>query len=297
MDADELNTCLADARSKLLDVRRKRILPFRDEKVLTAWNGLMIGALARGAAVTCDTRLLEAAYNALGFVTEKLRAANGRLLRSSHQGEASVPAFLEDYAFLCWGMIELHQAAGDQTVLDDALGLAGEMLELFLDEAAGGFFDTASDADQVLMRMKSIYDGAVPSGNSLACLSLLRLGMIVGDERLKREGERCLHAFMGSVMDQPVAHLQMVNALDFFLGPNVDITLVGNRNDPAMKAMLRSIHARFIPGLVLHFREGDDPDGHQALGGVPTAYLCTNMACRPPVNDPDDLEQLLAELL
>ena len=212
--ADELTNRLEDACTRLLEERGKRIMPFRDEKVLTSWNGLMIAALARGAAVSGDTRLLEAARNAARFVGKKLRAANGRLLRSIHQGETSVPAFLEDYAFLCWGMIELYQADGEPAALDNALGLAREMLDLFHDDTDGGFFDTASDADQVLMRMKNIYDGAVPSGNSIACLNLLRLGMICSDEALKVEGERSLHAFMGSAVVQPVAHLQLVWLLE-----------------------------------------------------------------------------------
>jgi len=295
--ADQLTLHLADARTRLLEKREKRIMPFRDEKVLTSWNGLMIGALARGGAVTGEPRLLQAARAAVRFIGEKLRSGSGRLLRSSHRGDASVPAFLEDYAFLCWGMIELYQAGGEPSDLEQALGLAREMLELFHDDGDGGFFDTASDADQVLVRMKSFYDGSVPSGNSIACLSLLRLGMICSDETLKAVGERGLHTFMGSALAQPVAHLQLVNALDFFLGPNVEITLVGDRSDPAMIEMLASIHGRFIPGLVLRFRDGDDPEGHHAIDGRPTAYLCTQMACRPAVNSPEDLENMLAELL
>jgi len=297
ISADELAGCLAAARSRLLEERRKRIMPFRDEKVVTSWNGLMIGALARGAAVTGETRLLAAARNAVRFIEEKLRDANGRLLRSSHHGGASVPAFLEDYAFLCWGMIELYQAGGEPSDLDAALGLAREMLELFHDEAGGGFFDTASDSVEILVRIKNIYDGAVPSGNSLACLCMLRLGMLCNEPKLKEKGERGLNSFLGSVVSQPVAHLQVVNALDFMVGPNVDITLVGDRKDPAMVEMLRSIHSRFIPGLVLRFREDGDVDGHHAIGGRPTAYLCTQMACRPPMNDPEDFENLLMELL
>jgi uncharacterized protein YyaL (SSP411 family) len=296
LDEEELVRRLEDARSRLLEVRGKRIAPFRDEKILAAWNGLMIAALARGAAVSGDLRLLEAARGAAGFVGGKLRAPDGRLLRSYHQGVASVPAFLEDYAFLCWGLIELYQADGEPAMLQGALGLAREMLELFGDGAGGGFFDTASKADHILVRMKNSHDGAIPSGNSIACLCLLRLGKISGDEELVRAGERCLVFWMGGVAGQPVASVQMVSALDFFLGPDVDITLVGDREDPGARELLHVIHRHFIPNLVLRFREEGGDAAYSMVGGRPTAYVCAKGACHPPVSDAAGLEQLLGEV-
>jgi uncharacterized protein len=297
LDPDDLDVCLANAGSKLLDARKKRVMPFRDEKVLTSWNGLMIAALARGGAVSGDTGLLEAAEKAACFVRTNLRSPTGRLLRSYYQGEASVPAFLEDYAFLCWGLIELYQATGDTEILVEAVALVGEILELFSDEVNGGFYDTGSDVSDVLVRMKSIYDGAIPSGNSIACLCLLKLGKITFDEKLLQTGEQCLNSCMGNVRPQPVAHLQMVNALDFFLGPDVDITLVGDRNDTAIKEMLRIIHGLYIPGLVLRFRKDGDHNGYRVIDGHASAYICTKGACRPPVNNVVEFEQLLGEVL
>jgi uncharacterized protein YyaL (SSP411 family) len=296
LELGELSKRLAVARSKLLDVRKNRVQPFRDEKILVAWNGLMIAALARGAGVSGDKGLLDAAVSAARFVDAHLRSGSGRLLRSYHLGEASGPAFLEDHAFLCWGMIELYQVSGNQEYLDKALVLSGEMLELFQDGAHGGFFDTGSDVKVDLVRMKNIYDGAIPSGNAIACLCLLRLGKITFDDRLLQAGAQSLEACLGNVKQQPVAHLQMVNALDFYLGPDVDITLVGDSEDPAVKEMVRAIYGRFAPGLVLRFRNGGDHDGHRAIDGRPTAFVCAKGACRPPVNDVNEFELLLNEV-
>jgi hypothetical protein len=297
LELDELSKRLSAARSKLLDVRKNRVQPFRDEKILASWNGLMIAALARGAGVSGDKGLLDAAERAARFVDAHLRSQAGRLLRSYHLGEASGPAFLEDHAFLCWGMIELYQVSGNQEYLAKALALAGEILELFHDGANGGFFDTGSDVEEVLLRMKSIYDGAIPSGNSIACMCLLRLGKITFDDRLLQAGAQSMDACLGNVKQQPVAHLQMVNALDFYLGPDVDITLVGDREDPAVNEMLRAIHGRFAPGLVLRFRNGEDQNGYRAIDGRPTAYVCAKRTCRPPVNDVVEFELLLNEVI
>ncbi|NVN92932.1 MAG: thioredoxin domain-containing protein [Desulfuromonadales bacterium] len=297
LNPEELDANLNDARSRLLHVRKNRIMPFRDEKILVSWNGLMIAALARGAAVSGDRNLFDAAKSAALFVEEHLRRDDGRLLRSYHLDKASVPAFLEDHAFLCWGMLEMYQASGDQVFLEKALVLAREMLELFHDQAHGGFFDTGADVEEVLVRMKSIYDGAIPSGNSIACMCLLRLGKITFDDRLLQAGEQSLNSCMGNVRQQPVAHLQMVNALDFHLGPDVDITLVGDREDPAMSDMLRVINGRFVPGLVLRFRNDGDHNGYRSIDGRPTAFVCTKGACRPPISDVAEFERLLDEVL
>lgn len=296
MDVEELGARLEDARSRLLEVRGKRVMPFRDEKILAAWNGLMIAALARGAAVSGDLRLLEAARSAAGFVGEKMRGTAGRLLRSWHQGVASVPAFLEDYAFLCWGILEIYQADGDPAMLEGALALVREMLALFGDGTSGAFFDAASGADHGLVRMKNAHDGALPSGNSIACLCLLKLGKISGDEELVRAGERCLNSWTGRLAEQPVAHIQMVNALDFFLGPDVDITLVGGREEPGVRELLRIIHRHFIPNLVLRFKDEGETGAYRMVGGRPTAYVCARGACRPPVSDAAEFEQLLGEV-
>ena len=288
---------LAGYRIQLLEARAQRTLPFRDEKIITSWNGLMIAALARGAAVCGDQELLAVAAKAADFIVSTLRNDSGRLMRSYHHGAVSVPGFLEDYAFLCWGLIEMYQASGNGEFLANALILAREMAERFEDKERGGFFDTGSDTGDVLVRMKSLYDGAIVSGNSIACYCLLKLGKIVFDDSLLQAGQRCLDASMDNLRQQPVAHLQMVNALDYSLGPDVDITLVGPPNDPAVTVMARVIHQKYIPGLVLRFVREGELDGHSLIDGHAAAYVCARGACRPPVCDPVEFEQLLDTVL
>lgn len=296
MNPKDLLNILDNSRSKLLTARKTRTMPFRDEKIITAWNGLMIASLARGTAVNGDTVFLDAAEKAARFVESNLRNRNGRLLRSYHLGETSVPAFLEDHAFLCWGMIELYQTSGKNEFLDRALQLAGDILQLFLDETDGCFFDTGADTGDVLVRMKSNYDGAIPSGNSMACFCLLKLGKITFDDKLTHAGEKCLRSCMGNLKQQPVAHIQMVNALDFYLGPDVEITLVGDRDNADTKEMLSAINTKYLPGLILRFKEDGELDSFRTIDGRTTAYICAKRACRPPVNDLAGLEQLLGEI-
>jgi uncharacterized protein YyaL (SSP411 family) len=295
---EELANRLEEARGKLLQRREKRIRPFRDEKVLTSWNGLMIAALAKGSQVIGDERFVTAAEKAAAFVLEKLCTTSGRLLRSYHLGEASVPAFLEDYAFFTLGLTELYQTTGKSAYLNDALRLTGEMTILFRDEAQGGFFDTGSDAEEVLVRMKSSHDDVIPSGNSVAALNLLRLGKITADDALLREGSRTLQAFMEEVGRFPSAYPQMLVAFDYSLGPDVDITLAYTERDSELMSMLRLIAEKHIPNLVMRLVEGgDEAAGYRASGGKTTAYVCAAGACRPPAVGAEELKQTLAGVL
>jgi uncharacterized protein YyaL (SSP411 family) len=278
----------------LLASRDKRIRPFRDEKTITAWNGLIIAAFAKGFAVTGDTRYLSAAEGGAGFIRERLQTPTGRLLRSFHRGMGNVPAFLEDYAFFVHGLIGLYEATLDRAWLSEALRLNADMLRLFGD-AEGGLFDTGSDAEVVLARNKSAADVATPSGNSMAAMNLLRLGRITEDDALTGEGERILRAFMGNVARQPAGYLYFLSALDYFTAPGVEITLAGRHDDPETIAMLRIVGRRYIPNLVLRYSgDGEVP---KTVGGKSTAWLCAAGACRPPVTDALALARVLDEVL
>ncbi|HLO24888.1 MAG TPA: thioredoxin domain-containing protein, partial [Geobacteraceae bacterium] len=172
-------------RELLLKAREERIRPLRDEKVLTAWNGLMIAALARGGGASGDDRWLAAARRAAAFVRDTLVRPDGRLMRSYHLGEATIPAFLEDYAFYVWGLIELYESTLDSGFLKEARLLCDEMLRLFGSTDRSGLFETGSDAEQLPVRSRSAYDGVIPSGNSVAAMDLLRLGRIMDDQALR----------------------------------------------------------------------------------------------------------------
>ena len=294
VELKQLERDLEKSRQELLENREKRIRPFRDEKVLTAWNGLMIAALARGSFAGINQRFLSAAEKSASFIMKNLRDPSGRLLRSFHLGEASVPAFLEDYAFFAWGLMELYEATAKSVYLDDALHLSEEMIRLFRDDEQGGFFDTGSDAEEVLLRTKGSYDDVIPSGNSVAAINLIKLGKIFRDDSMIREGERTLRAFTGKIEQQPYGYPSMLNALDCFHGPDVEITLACRKKDGDCTAMLQLIRKKFIPDLVLRFADGAGKESDfMPLDGQPTAYICAGGACSPPAPGLQKLQQLL----
>ena len=276
-------------RQLLLSAREKRVRPFRDEKVVTAWNGLMVAAMARAYLAGGDGRFLAAAEGSAGFIKERLTREDGRLLRSIHRGEASGPAFLEDYAFLVLGLLELHGATLEQRHLAGALRLAREMLRLFGGNG-GGLFDVGGDAETVLVRGRDSFDGALPAANSMAAAVLLRLGMTAGDDTLLEAGEGILRAFMGGAERQPLAHLQLLMALDLIRGPQVEAVLAGD-DVAARRAMLRELGRRFVPGLVVR---GGTPG---EAPGAAEACLCAGGACRPPQRTAEGVGLLLDRLI
>jgi len=206
LQLDELQRLLEDARSRLHAAREERIHPLKDDKILTSWNGLMIAALAKGYQVLGDPKYAAAAGKAADFLLQTLRDPSGRLLRRYRDGHTAYRGFLDDYAFLVWGLLDLYEAVFDIRYLEEALRLNREMLELFWDETHGGCFFTPHDGEALIVRDKEIYDGAVPSGNSVAALNLLRLSRMTGDVSLEQQAERILQAFSGLVGDYPMAY-------------------------------------------------------------------------------------------
>jgi len=296
-DAEQLATLLEEARDRLFRAREGRIRPFRDEKVLSGWNGLMIAALARGAGISGNERYLAAAEKAARFVLRDLRDSGGRLFRSHHLGEASVPAFLEDYAFLAWGLIELYCATGEPEYLDESLRLTRSMIGLFGDQA-GGFFETGADAEQVLVRMKRAYDDVTPSGNSVAAMNLLRLGRLLSDDFLVREAERTLEALLPGAARHPSGFPHLLSAWDFLSADPVDVTIVFREKGDELRWMVKTVCRRYLPNLVLRFvREGEDVQGRTTVDGTAVAWICAKGACLPPAAGPEELEARLGEAL
>jgi uncharacterized protein YyaL (SSP411 family) len=284
-------------RNSLLAVRKERPHPLRDEKILSGWNGLMISALAKGYAVTGDIRYREAADGALSFVRNNLKREDGRLLRGWYRGEATVPAFLEDYAFLIWGLIELYEATLEPAYLDEARGSSLEMIRLFSEREDYGLFDTASDADNILVRKKGWHDGVIPSGNAVAAMCLIRLGKIARDTRCLEEGKGILRAFMGSIARQPMAGLHFLAALDYLSGDETEITFSGHVDSTEATEMLRAVRRRYIPGLVLRLSRDENEGSKKEEGGKTIVHVCAGGACRLPVSGIRDLEALLDEVV
>ena len=295
LSGDEVDTALAAARQVLFEARGFRVRPARDEKILAAWNGLMIRAFARAGRVLGEPRYLEAAERAAGFVLENM-TRNGRLHRVSMDGAVSVPAYLEDYVDLAAGLTELYEATFDRRWLTAAGALMDQATELFAD-GSGGFYLTAEDHVDLIVRMKMSQDGSVPSGNSMAAEVLLRLGRLLGREDFEKRGEETLSAFGSYLERMPAGLHQMLLALHVSLGPRREIVLAGSEG-PALRALQRVVDQRFLPGAVVLHTVGGETEPPLAAGkepgnGGPVAYVCRDFTCDAPVADPASLESAL----
>ncbi len=283
-------------RTLLESVRKERKKPLRDEKILTAWNGLMISALAKAFAATGEQRYREAAESALDFVTTQLRNTDDRLLRSWYCGKASIPGFLEDYAFLGWGLIQLYEATLEQKYLDDARKNSREILKLFHDNDKYGLYDTGSDNKDLLIRKKGGHDGVIPSGNSVAAMNMIKLGKITANSRLLEEGKGILRSFMGSIDGNPLTGLHFLSALDYLSCPETEITFSGRIDSAEARKMLHAVHKRFLPGLVLRVAEGDAIVLPKGIKAETVVQICASGTCRLPVTETSELERLLDEI-
>ncbi len=300
---EEVRRQLEAARAKLLAVRSQRTRPHRDDKVLTDWNGLMIGALACGARVLDEPRYAQAAQEAASFLLERLQE-NGRLLHRYRDGEASIPAFLDDYAFFAWGLTDLYEATYEVRWLAEAKRLTQEMMHLFWDEKAGGFFLSGERNERLIARTKELYDGALPSGNSVAALNLVRLGILLMDKALQRYAERQLQTFSGQATQVPQAFPQLLIAVDVWLGPSQEIVIAGDPAAPDTKAMIRVVDGRFLPRAVRALQPADASSAQiealipfikaqRPLQGHATAYVCEHYICHLPTTDLATLTALL----
>ena len=278
-------------RERLLDAREKRVRPFRDEKILTAWNGMMIAALAKGHAVAGDGRYLLAAERCVEVIGKRLISADGRLMRSYHLGRAPVPGFLEDYASLIWGLISLHEANGGISFLDLAVRLATDMLRLFRDSETGICYDSGSDTEEILLRLADTHDGVTPSGNSLAALVLCKLGRMTENAPFLAAGREIVSAVLRKGAQQPTAHLAMFEAKEFADAQPMEIKFTGPSDSPAIRSMVLALNQRFMPNLVIRHA----PEAHAAdrAAGEAAAYVCGGGACFPPVLSAAELEKLL----
>jgi uncharacterized protein YyaL (SSP411 family) len=303
---EELAVRLERAREKLLEARGRRVRPHRDDKILLAWNALMISGLAKAGRALGEPAYLEAAEHALAFLTRTLVREDGRLLARYRDGDAAHLAYLDDYAFLAAALLDLYEGTFDPGHLDAAARLVGDMQRLFWDRDGGGFFFTGEDAEPLIARTKEIYDGAMPSGNSVAAEVLLRLGRITGDESLAGRAEELFRAFSGVVSRIPSAHTRLLGALDFALGPTREIVIAGEPEDGEAASMLRSMGERFLPRTVSLWRRSSDAAllervapftrSQVPAGGKATAYVCENYACGAPFTRAADLARSLDAL-
>jgi hypothetical protein len=307
IDQVELARVLAQSRQRLFEVREARVHPGRDDKVLVSWNGMMISALAAGAQVLGEERYAKAARDAADFILRALRTDSGGLLHSYKDGQARFNAYLDDYACLVDGLVDLYQATFEARYLDDAVALAGKMIALFHDDASQGFFYTSSDHEELIARNKEAQDGSTPSGNSMAASALLRLGRLCGRLDFEETAVGTLE-FLSTVLAQsPTAAGQALLALDFLLGQTREIAIVDGSRPEESDEVLRVLHARFLPNKIVVRKTAEMTDetlpaalaplleGKVARAGSATIYLCDHGTCGSPVVGVKQLEARLAD--
>jgi uncharacterized protein len=289
---------LASAKAKMIAARNRRVRPQRDDKVLASWNGLMLGAMARAAAVLDEPEYQAAALKNLDFLKAKLWDPKTKTL--SHRwrdGERDNVQLLEGYAFLLSGVIELYETTLKPDQLEFAIALAETMLARFYDADHGGFWQSTAGASDLILRIKEDYDGAEPSGNSVAILALLKLGKITGRKEFTEAAEQSLRLFAHRLQQSPQAVPYMIQALDFSLAEPWRAVVAGDPHSPPARALLHSIHAVYQPNKVVLGNRGPVEAFAATLAAKdgPVVFLCSGTACQAPTSDPAKLKEMLAK--
>ncbi|MFC1852027.1 thioredoxin domain-containing protein [candidate division CSSED10-310 bacterium] len=305
MPESEFNKKLEVIRQQLFKHREERIHPLKDDKILVDWNGLMIAALARGAQVLDEPQYAQAAAKAVDFITQVLLDSKAALLHRYRDGQASITGFLDDYTFLSWGLLELYEATFEIKYLELALNLTKSTLHRFWDTAGGGFYFTAQDAEDLLTRSKTIYDGASPSGNSVALSNLLRLTGMTGDHELEKYTPKLVQAFADSINKAPQAYTHFLSGYYLALGPTHEVVIVGNPQHDDTKLMLKSLRALFLPHKVVLLKNSADQDAaivklapytrfQTTLDNKATAYVCQHQTCNLPTTEIKSMIKMLS---
>ena len=281
---------LSEIKAGLLAAREQRVRPGLDDKRLTAWNALMISALAEAGAVLQRPDYLDAAVAAAEFIARDMRSEDGRLLRTYNRGRAKIGAYLEDHAFLLEASITLYEATFDARWFAQARALAEEILDRFADPERGGFFAVGAD-HELIARRKELEDAPIPSGGSAATFGLLRLAALTGEGRYSDAAESAIALLHAIAPQHPTAFGHLLQAIDFSLASVKEVALAG----PDTQALEQVVRGGFRPHLVLAGGDGDVPllEGREAVDGRAAAYVCEHFTCQRPVTDPDELRVLL----
>jgi uncharacterized protein len=298
-EVGDVQRLIADAKQKLFMVREGRIKPGRDEKILTNWNGLMLSAFAEAAKVLGNSRYGEIARRNADFLSTKLYR-NGRLLHSFKDGQARFNAYLDDYAFVAAALVDLYEATFARVYLDRAVELTETLLAHFWDEKEGGFYFTSNDHESLISRSKSTFDGAIPSGNSVAVFALLRLSFLTETPRYLEKAEKTLRLFYDAMEQNPFGFSHMLAALAFYLRRPKEIVVLGDPQADAARALLAQIHGEFVPNktlMCLDIGRGEQVPsllaGKTQIDGKVTVYVCHNFTCSLPVTDWNSVKALL----
>jgi uncharacterized protein len=301
----EIEKMLTQSRKKLFAIRAQRPRPHLDDKIISAWNGLMISAYARAAQVIDEPRYLEIATRSANFVRTKLFDPSGKILyRSYREGRSNIEGFADDYALVIQGLLDLYEASFDVEWLKFAIQLQEIQDRLFFDEKNGGYFSNSGRDESVFVRMKDDNDGAEPAASSIAALNLLRLSQIYDDPKLAERAKKTIDAFATILLQFPSGMPQILVALENSLGKPRQIVIAGKKDSAETKALLKEVHRHFLPNTIVILADANE--GQKYLGerneavramslveGKPAAYVCENFTCKAPVTDLKQLSDLL----
>ncbi|MGZ7070733.1 MAG: thioredoxin domain-containing protein, partial [Methanobacterium sp.] len=300
---EELKKKVLEIRNKLYEHREGRIHPQKDDKILTDWNGLMISSLAKGAYVFKEDKYLKAAINAADFILDKMLMNDG-LMHRFRDGESAIEGNLDDYAFMIYGLLDLFEASFNVKYLKSALLLAETLLDHFWDVENGGFYFTADDVEKVLVRKKEIYDSAIPSGNSIMMLNLLRLSQLTENEKFKENALDLEKAFSQTIQKIPTGFAGFLCALDFRIGPSYEIVIAGKKEDCETEALIEAVKQNYIPNkTIILLLDGDNTsplikiipslEFKKIENKKATAYVCSGGSCKTPTNNLNTFLKLL----
>ena len=302
MSESQLRELVESIRKKLLEARQERVHPLLDDKILTDWNGLMIAALAKAGRILGEESYIEEAERCWSFIAAELLSGDDQLYHRFRNGDVAIPAHADDYAFLIWGLTELYEATFKSDYLAHAVALQRTFIEEFWDAEDAGFYFTSESAEELLGRKKEIYDGAMPSGNSVAMLNLLRLGRITGNTEWEEMADQAARLFGSNIRQAPTGFGFALQAIDFATGDSREVIIAGEKEQEKSRQMLERINDRFLPRAVVILNDPRDNQIGELVpyltdfgmkDGEPTAYVCRNYSCELPTSDPEQMMQLI----
>ncbi len=300
----KLEERLVRIRQELFNERDKRIHPLKDDKMLTDWNGLMIAAMAIAGRVLDKSEYTAAAVKSVEFIQNNLTISDNSLIHRYREGESELNGFLDDYAFLIWGILELYTTTLEPKYLQQALVLQNKQNQLFWDPEYHGFFMTPDDAEKLIVRNKEIYDGAIPSGNSVSFNNLLKLSKITADSNYQKYADKLYKAFGGKVKNSPAGCTMFLNGLDFASGDTIEVVIAGNKEEDKHSDLVKIFFKEYLPGSVILFIGSDEKykiinelaeftKDHTTSGSEVSVYICKNYECSLPAKT---IEEVMARL-
>ncbi|HLV10660.1 MAG TPA: thioredoxin domain-containing protein [Halanaerobiales bacterium] len=304
VNLDNKNKEIESLRKRLFEIRERRVHPHKDDKILTDWNGLMLAALAQSGRILDNEEYIKLASAAANFIMEKLQPAAGQLLHRYRDGSSAIPGNLDDYSFFILGLIELYQSTFNSYYLDKALRFNQSLLKNFWNESNPGFFFTSKKREKLLSREMKIYDGAIPSGNSIAIWNIIRLAHLTGQIKLEKIAEKMTRTFSETIVNSPSSHCQFLSGFDALLGPFHDLILSGNKENTDFQKFLEVLNSNYLPNKVIIHRPQNIEDmqvkemieylkDYGAIENRATVYVCRDYTCQLPTTDTRKFQELI----